>query len=125
MIALRWLLAGLTPFGMAAGYAMALGWQGKDLFVGLPISLVCLGVFCWAIWMPQLDPMRRCIAGFVGCTWATMLIIGSVPRLAPPTWQREPLEVWTAIGAATTGIFALAFLVGAGFSRAVQHPSKK
>lgn len=124
MLALRWLVAGLAPFGMTAGYAMALGWLGKDLFVGLPISLFCLAAFSWAIWMPNLDAMRRCVVGFFGCGWTTMMIIMMVPRLAPKTWEREPLEVWTAIGAATTGIFALAFLVGAGFARAVQPVTK-
>ncbi|MCC7435142.1 MAG: hypothetical protein IT363_10695 [Methanoregulaceae archaeon] len=122
MIAIRWLLAGITPFGMTAGYAMALGWRGQDLFVGLPIAVGCLIVFSWAILMPHLDATRRCIAGFVGMSWTTMLIARMVPRLAPATWETEPLYVWTAIGAATTGIFALAFLVGAGFSRAVQAP---
>lgn len=122
MIAIRWLVAGLTPFGITAGYAMALGWRGQDLFVGLPIAVACLSIFCWAIWMPNLDPARRCLIGFVGMGWSTMLIIGLVPRLAPATWEQEPLYVWVAIGAATTGIFCLAFLVGAGFARAVQAP---
>lgn len=120
----RILLAVLSLLGMTFGYAMALGWQDKNLFLGLPIALLSLGIFCWTVWVPNLDPMRRCIYGFAGMAWETAMLIVWVPRLAPSTWIKEHLEVWVAIGAATTGIFALAFLVGAGFARAVQPSSK-
>lgn len=125
MLILRGLVAGLCLFGMTMGYAMALGWLGKDLFVGLPLAVGSLALFCWAIWVPEFNPMKRCLLGFAGLAWETAMLVMFVPRLVPSTWVKEHLEVWVAIGAATTGILALGFLVGAGLARAVQPPDQR
>lgn len=124
MLVLRILVAGFGFVGMTTGYAMALGWLDQNLLVGLPLAVGSLAGFCWSIWVPEFTPMKRCLLGFGGLAWETMLLVLLVPRLAPSTWIKEHLEVWVAIGAGTTGILALAFLVAAGLARAVQPQAK-
>lgn len=124
MLVLRILVALASLLGITIGYSMALGWLDKDLFVGLPVAVGSLAAYFWAIWVPEFSPMKRCLVGFAGLAWETAMLVVFVPRLAPSTWIKEHLEVWVAIGAATTGIFALALLVGAGLARAVQSPPK-